>query len=178
MIHDFDEKLAYSRGVRESSDIDVLRQLIVGCVEIEKTTIEQDKSGVDYIAVLRSGAKVLVDAKTRTPGCSVYWKQGPELALETWSVFPTKERKGKTGWTLSEKTEVDYILFTFSPGDTNSVFLYPFQLLRISFRRNLAKWKKKYKVDKQNSGDWRSECIFVPESIVWESIREVMQSIT
>lgn len=176
MVHNFSEKLAYSRGIRESSDLDVIYQLLTGCTKVEKTTTEQDKTGVDYIATLRGGASVLIDAKTRTAGCARYWREGPELALETWSVLPTSQRGGKTGWTLNETTEVDYILFTFSPDDTDSVFLYPFQMLRVAFRRNLPAWHKKYKVDTQDSGGWRSECVFVPESVVWESIREYMQA--
>lgn len=174
-IHSFNEKLAYSRGIRETTDLEVLKQLLTGCTEIVKTTLDQDRSGVDYIATLRKGAAVLIDAKTRTAGCSKYWREGPEIALETWSVLPERGKTGKVGWTLNESSSVDYILFTFDTVDTNNVFLYPFQLLRVSFRRNLPSWHKKYKVDIQNSGTWKSECVFVPESIVWESLRESMQ---
>lgn len=92
-------------------------------------------------------------------------------------MLPDKDKRqtGKVGWTLSESSGVDYILFTFDPADTPEVFLYPFQLLRMAFRRNLKTWQKGYKVDKQNSGQWRSECVFVPESVVWDGIYQAMR---
>jgi len=49
--------------------------------------------------------------------------------------------------------------------------------LRIAFRRNLPMWKHAYKRDTQNSGTWRSECVFVPEARVWAAVREAMRGI-
>ena len=170
-VYDFDAMLLYSRGKRELTDMDTIVALIDGCIGVTKTDAVTDRTGVDYVATLRRGAKLFIDAKTRTPGCSRFWRFGPELALETWSVRPETGRQGKTGWTLSEESDVHYILFTFDPSDTKEVFLYPFQLLRMAFRRNLNAWTNKgYKTDIQNSGHWRSECLFVPESVVWNSI--------
>jgi hypothetical protein len=174
--YNFFEMLEYSRGVREQTDLDTIAAMIDGCIDVTKTDVEMDRQGVDYIATLRGGATVLVDAKTRTAGCSRWWRNGPELALEKWSVRPENGQNGKTGWTLCETKQVDYILFTFDPSDSSEVFLYPFQLLRLTFRRNLSTWygSKKYKVDVQNSGTWRSECVFMPEQIVFNALREVM----
>lgn len=175
-IHDFATKLEYSRGVRQATDLDTIRALIAGCVNVEKTDEEQDRAGVDYVATLRKGGLVLIDGKTRTPGCSRHWRNGPELALELWSVRPENGREGKAGWTVCETKNVDYILFTFDPKDSDKVFLYPFQLLRMAFRAHYKSWKESgYKTDIQDSGGWHSECIFVPESVVWQSLRTVMQ---
>lgn len=176
MIYSFHEQLAYSRGVREATDLQTIAALIPGCVSVTKTDVEQDRAGIDYVAILRKGARILIDAKTRTRGCGRHWKQGPELALETWSVLPDERNKGKVGWTLCEAKEVDYILFTFDPADSNEVFLYPFQLLRIAFVNNLNAWYRKYKVDTQDSGRWKSRCVFVPESIAWDALRVAMRS--
>jgi len=175
--YDFDTMLAYSRGVRESTDLYTIKALIDGCTNVSKTDTATDRAGVDYVATLRGGAKVLIDAKARTPGCSRFWRNGPELALEVWSVLPNKGKgqDGKTGWTLSESSGVHYILFTFDAADTPEVFMYPFQLLRMAFRRNLTEWKKEYKVDRQSSGQWQSECVFVPEKVVWDAIRRAMR---
>ena len=181
-IHSFDEKLAYSRGVREATDIETIRSLIAGCESVRKTDLFDDRAGVDYIATLRRGAEVLIDAKTRTPGCSRHWRNGPELALEIWSVMPTEQSPdGKVGWTACEEKNVDYILFTFPPDDSMAVYLYPFQLLRMAFRENYNGWASAgYKTDVQKStsqemGAWQSKCIFVPEPVVWTAIRDVMQ---
>jgi hypothetical protein len=174
--YDFATMLEYSRGVRESTDIETIQRMIAGCTGVQKTDEATDRAGVDYIATLRRGTEILIDAKTRTAGCSRWWTKGPELALELWSVRPEQGISGKTGWTANEASPVDYILFTFDESDSDQVFLYPFQLLRIAFRRNYHIWKKQgYKTDIQDSGRWTSECIFVPEIVVWTSVRKSMQ---
>lgn len=176
MFYDFNAKLCYSRGIRESTDLETLKSMIPGCLSVEKTSVEQDKQGIDYIATLRKGAKILIDAKTRTKNCAKYWKCGPELALEIWSVKPENGLNGKTGWTLNESCLVDYILFTFDPVDCNTAFLYPFQLLRTSFVLFYKQWKNEFKSDIQSSGLWKSECLFVPEDVVYAAMRSAMQT--
>lgn len=178
-LHRFEEKLEYSRGVREQTDALTIQSLLTGCTGVVKTDLTTDRAGIDYVATLRNGATVYIDAKTRTPGCARYWRQGPELALERWSVRPagkyaTTQARQKTGWTLSEASHVDYILFTFAPVDSSLVFLYPYQLLRVTFRRMLPEWAQLYKKDVQDSGSWESECLFVPESVVWAEMRHSM----
>lgn len=169
------DMLDYSRGVREKNDLATVQNLIAGCVSVVKTDSITDRAGVDYIATLRKGAEVTIDGKTRTRGCSKYWRSGPELALELWSVIPEHGSTGKAGWTVCETKNVDYILFTFDPSDSDLVFLYPFQLLRMTFRKNYYIWKAQgYKTDIQSSGSWKSECIFIPESVVWAAMRQVM----
>lgn len=175
-VHDFDVKLAYTRGVRQSTDEDTLRGLFPRCVSVVKTDEATDRAGIDYVVTLRGGAEVLVDAKTREPGARRWWRNGePEIALEVWSVVPDTSRgqEGKTGWTLSESSPVDYILYTFHPADCNSVFLYPFQALRLAFRRNLTMWRHTYPIKMQDSGGWRSQALFVPETVVWSALRSV-----
>lgn len=171
----FAERLEFSRGINEEIDIDVLRNYIDGCVSIEKTNVELDKMGIDYIATLRNGAEIKIDAKTRSKGCSIWWRDGPELALEIWSVIPTKYNAGKVGWTLDEKKEVDLIFFKFDLVDTDKLYLIPYQLLRMVFRRNYYTWIKRYKIDTQTSGGWQSKCVFVPARIVMSKILETME---
>jgi hypothetical protein len=176
-LYRFDDMLQYSRGVREQTDALTIQAIIAGCVSVEKSGLVQDKNGVDYIATLRNGARVLIDAKTRQPGCSKYWRNGPELALERWSVMPggrygIPATQSRVGWTLCERKEVDYILFTFPPADAGEVFLYPYQSLRMTFRRMFSQCWARYKHDTQDSGSWESECVFVPEATVWQAMRE------
>lgn len=181
MIHDFVDKFEFSLGKREQFDMELLKESITGCVDIKKTDEETDKAGVDYIATLRRGAKVLVDAKARDKGASKYWKNGePELALEIWSVCPSENSEGKVGWTLNENSEVDLILYTFDPSDCNSFYLIPFQNLRLAFIKNFREWKSKYGVKEQESKkeesgkNWTSKAIFVPASVVIRSVSETM----
>jgi hypothetical protein len=178
MIYDFHTMLQISRGVREANDLETLKALLPGCIDVHKTDLEQDRSGVDYLATLRRGAVVKIDGKTRTPGCSKWWRNSiPELALEKYSVIPCEGNTSKTGWTLSESSEVDYILFTFDPRDSSEVFLYPFQLLRSAFRAEIKAWYRLYRVAQQESDTWMSECVFVPEPIVWKAVRHIMHGV-
>lgn len=174
MVYNFKDKLAYSQGVRLETDIQTIASMIPGCAKIDVAPLEQDKKGVDYVATLNHGATVLIDAKTREPNCSKYWRTGPELALEVWSVRPGGKYPKKLGWTLSTTSNVDYIMFTFDNSDSDQVFMYPFQLLRSTFLSNGRQWHGKYKVGIQDSGVWQSECIFVPESVVFDAMRQQM----
>ena len=170
-MNDWQEKLEYSLGQQQAFDIALLKKHIPRCESIRKTDIEQDKSGVDYVATLAHGAEVLIDAKTRTPGSSKYWANGEaELALEVWSVIGKK-----VGWTLSTKTNVDYILYTFDKSDWDKYYFLPFQSLRKAFHDNFHKWAKEYKQKKQSSGGWESAAIFVPVSVVLQAMRETME---
>ena len=176
MIHDFGEKLAFSLGERENFDMDILKNAITGCVTVEKTDDEADRAGVDYIATLRRGALVTIDAKAREKGASRFWKNGePELALEKWSVCPNEWFPGKAGWTLSERSNVDLILYTFDPEDCRDFYLIPFQHLRMAFVKNIIDWQNKYHIKKQKSGEWTSEAVFVPASVVLKAVTEQMK---
>ncbi len=173
--YDFADMLKYSNGVQQATDMETIRALLPGCLSVEKTDTDTDKTGIDYVATLRRNAEVLIDAKTRQPGASKWWKNGaPDIALEIWSVIPENGLTGKTGWTLSEAAQVDYILYTFDPCDCKQVFLYPFQLLRLTFRANINEWSKQYKTGFQSSDGWRSQCLFVPEHVVWRAMRQIV----
>lgn len=181
MKHDFSEKLAFSKGYRQDNDLEIIRTMLDGCNLVVKTNDADDRAGVDYIATLRNGARVLIDAKARERGCSRFWHSGPELALEDWSVIPggkyqTPRERAKAGWTLCEKKPTDLILFTFDPSDSDEVFLFSYQLLRIAFRRNIGKWRERFKEDTQDSGSWQSHCIYVPATTVYTAMYEVSRA--
>ncbi len=178
MIYDFNQMLEFSKGENQGDDINAIKSLIDGCASVSTSSIELDKIGVDYIATLRRGAEVYVDAKRRQSGCSKFWSNGvPELAIEVWSVMPggrfnTPRTQAKIGWTLDEQKVTDMILYTFDLQDSKSVYLFPFQSLRMAARRNLNKWKKQFKVDIQTSGSWQSEAVFVPWNVVRDATAE------
>lgn len=176
MTYDFQERLAMSQGARKSTDESTIMALLDGCVTVTSSTAELDKKGVDYIATLRGGADVYIDAKTREEGCSKYWKNGePELAIELWSVMPggkfnMPRERSKAGWTIDEAKITDMVLYTFSTSDCPTAFLFPFQSLRIAARRMLKHWMQRFKVDIQTSGNWQSQAVFVPASEVMIAI--------
>lgn len=182
MRYDFRERIDFSRGQREQTDIATLKSMIDGCATVVKTDLATDKSGVDYIATLRGGAKLRVDAKTRQKGCSQYWKHGtPELALEKWSVVPTDSYDGAVGWTLCESKDLDLVFFKFHPSDCDTAYLLSYHHLRMAFRRNCVRWEERFKVDTQTTvydgRQWRSRCVFVPVPVVERAIREVRRAL-
>lgn len=177
MKHSFQEKLEFSLGARQTFDLELLKNNIVGCVSVVKTDAEADRAGIDYVATLRQGAQILIDAKARAAGASRYWKYGePELALEVWSICPTAGKPGKVGWTLSESSNADMILFTFE--DAKVFYLLPFQPLRMAFQKNYSSWLRTYGSRKERSTRWTSEAVFVPASVVMDEIRRQMRGMS
>lgn len=173
-MNDFFKKLRYSLGEQQKFDKDILKNHIPFCVSVEKTDTETDKTGIDYVATLRGGAKIYIDAKTREPGCSRYWKGEPELAIETWSVVEHRI----TGWTFKESSQVDYILYTFPEQDCKEYFFIPFQSLRKASIDNWHKWTSEYKRKKQVNRTYHSEAMFIPASVVLDAVQETMKGDT
>lgn len=184
MIHSFEQKKAESKSPQQQRvDKATIRLFFPDVVEVTKTNVNVDRTGVDYKATLRRGAVLLIDAKSRKPGCSRFWEYGPELAIEKWSVKPggkyeTPEDDKKAGWALCESTNVDLILYTFDPSDTKESFLLPFQHLRMALRMFWDEWHALYPLTTQESENedgkrWESEALLVPAYVVLEAIRRV-----
>jgi hypothetical protein len=75
MNYSFAEKLLWSKGQSQQDDLATLRAMISGAVSVEPTTEREDRNGNDYAATLRHGAVILIDVKSRTPGCSRFWNR-------------------------------------------------------------------------------------------------------
>lgn len=184
-MYSFDSMLERSKDLQAETDIETLRSMVHGCKGVRRTSTSLDRKGVDYVATLRGGAELHIDAKNRTKGCSRYWTDGPEVALEVWSVRPggrfnVPDSQAKTGWTLCESKDVDLILFTFDPSDCETAYLFAYQHLRMAFRENCHTWRRKYKIDVQQSHydgqQWESECVFVPVGVVEAAIKDVRRT--
>lgn len=179
-MYDFSDQLQFSKGARCDRDIDTIMAILPGCIHVREASTELDKKGVDYVATLRGGAEVLIDAKTRAAGCSKYWRAHPELAIERWSVMPggkygTPDDRAKAGWSLDEAKITDMILYVWDVEDCETAFLIPFQTLRIATRQNCHKWFKRFKSDVQDSGSWQSEAVFVPAPEVIRALSRAQQ---
>ena len=174
LLYDFDKQLAFSKGVIAATCEQTIMAMIDGCVQVEKTDVDVDRTGVDYTATLRRGSVVRIDHKARAPGAAKFWNGEPDIALEIWSVLPDG-RKGVAGWTLDERKATEYTLHTYDPSDSTDAYLFPFQLLRIAFRRELKDWMSIYQTAIQSSGKWRSQCMFVPASKVIAAMERAMQ---
>lgn len=172
-MHDFNLSLAWSKTNRQyETDAASILDMLDGCESVSSSSAKMDKLGVDYIATLRGGAEVYIDAKARRPGASrqAGWSaDDPLLAIEKWSVAPGGKyhtEKSKTGWTLDESKITDMILYTFDQSDTPSRFLLPFHSLRIAARRFIKHWSSRYGLRTQDNARYESQCVFVPSSEV------------
>jgi hypothetical protein len=175
--YDFSERLAWSKARRQDSDLETLRAMFPKAASVTKTSIDEDRAGTDYVVELRRGALLRVDAKARDRGSRQWWKAGPEVALETWSVMPggkyeTPDSRRRVGWALDESKEIDLILYTFDPDEHEFAYVRPFPLIRETFRRNCREWRAQYKTAPQDNGAWRyeSECMFVPLVVLDQAI--------
>ncbi len=171
--YDFHERLNFSLGVVAATCQETIVAMLPGCVDVRKTDVDTDKTGIDYIATLRRNSEIFIDHKARDKGCSCFWNGEPEIAVELWSVRPINGRRGIVGWTLDESKKTHYTLHTFHPDDSVNAYLLPFQLLRVAYRANFADWNKR-PGGIQDSGEWQSECRFIPVSVVLKEITNAM----
>jgi len=173
--YEFNERLIFSTQSNGRPFEEIISTVLPGIISVEKTNVEIDKTGIDYIATLRRGSKINIDLKLRDIGCSKFWKHGEELALELWSVVPDDIHKtGNVGWTLDESKKTHYTLHAFNKLDSDKIFILPFQLLRKSYINNFKEWntiykhgtQTSYKHGTQSSGTWKSECILCPQTLL------------
>ncbi len=159
--YSFQERLQWADGFLDEGIEKILQSRIPGCVAVKKAVVEDDRSGTDYW-VLRDGLPPLsVDVKTRSVDHALTGED--DLALETWSVTGTK-----IGWTRNAKKRTDYILWFWT--DSRRFVLVSFPALCRTFRQFWEQWRSTYKVAVQDSGGWRSECVFVPRTVVMDKL--------
>jgi hypothetical protein len=189
MQHDFNEKFNFSKGEASEDDIQTIFNTLQGCVDVRPAPKSMDLKGVDYIARLGTdtglmGAQVYIDAKRRERGCSKYWYDEPEVAIEIWSKRPSGKynvprEQAKIGWTLDVKKETDLVLYTFHPDDCRAAYLLSFQTLRIATFKNFKIWIQLFgsKIQETPNGGngWESMAVFVPIETVLESMRAVQR---
>lgn len=158
----FESNLLWSKnGTDHEREIEGIRHYFPEAA-IQILNTNGNDGGADYLANLPGGRVIRIDAKRRREGCSSYWTDGEELALETWSDI----EHHKVGWTLDVTKATEYVLFTFSPKDSQRQFLLAFQQLRRVFTENQGEWAQQYRVREQSSGRWHSECVFIPARVV------------
>lgn len=176
-MNNFNQCYEYSLGARERFDTSLLSKFIPNFKSVIKTDSETDKKGIDYIATLRDGSTITIDAKTRVKGSSKYWKNNePELALEQWSVVEQK----KVGWVFKDSDQhPNYILYTFDRSDTDKFYFIPYLLLRKAAYRNWKQWEKMYGIKYQpnnSHGGYTSSAIFIPANTLISAVSNEMIS--
>lgn len=165
----FNEQLAMSSGFAVNADVkSVLLDLIPGAVSVKQAATENDKQGIDWWVELSTAKHLAVDAKVRETDWASSHPNDDDLALETWSVVD----KRIVGWTRDTNKKCDYVLWLWK--DTGRFCLIPFPMLLKVFLTNWREWRKTYKCAVQtttrHSDSYRSECVFVPRSVIWGCI--------
>ena len=166
---DFSERMAMSQGVASNADIQgILLQEIPGALAVYPAHPTNDRRGVDWWIEMASGTHLAVDAKVRERDWAATHPDEDDLALETWSVMESQV----PGWTRDASKRCDYVLWLWK--DTGRFCLLPFPLLCRAFSEQWEAWRDQYRVSRQRTawatGDYRSECIFVPRQEVWRAI--------
>lgn len=158
------ERLAYSEG--SAPTLEDVRHILVdripGCTGIERADNAMDRAGTDWLALRGSLPPLRIDLKLRS------YKSDDDLALETWSVI----ERHKVGWTRDPAKNADYILWYWD--QLKRFCLVPFAPLCRAFQRYWEQWLEQFQHNRQSSGDWTSECVFVPRRIVLDAIQRWM----
>lgn len=157
----FGERAAFSEGFMSEGVARILRDRIPGCCAVKRAHRQDDRQGTDFWAFRHELPALSIDVKVRETD---YAPRGlDDLALETWSVIGEKP-----GWTRDTHKRTDYVLWYWQ--DTGRFFLVAFPPLCKVFSRYWKEWREKYQCNEQNSGGWRSECVFVPRLVLIEKL--------
>jgi len=162
----FNERLEMSSGFAATADVKaILLAHIPGSVSVSPAATVNDRQGVDWWVEMSTARHLAVDAKVRELDWSKKNPNEDDLALESWSVVESSV----IGWTRDESKRCDYILWLWE--DTGRFCLVPFPMLCAVFKDNWQDWRGKYKTRRQKTtrrtGDYHSECIFVPRRELW-----------
>ena len=140
-INDFETDLRYSyeSSIEEFWDA-VYKKAFPDLVNTEKCTdLHWQRQGVDRVINLSSGHTLHVDEKCRR---EVY----QDILLE----YTSNDTTGSPGW-IEKTLGIDYLAYAFMPIET--VYLFPWQMLRRAWLHYGAEWKKEYKnVPAKNQG--------------------------
>lgn len=138
----------------------ICKRVFDGVTYVERSTLAQDKAGVDFYVHKEKGRPIGIDVKhRRIDPLKDYGVM--DLALEIWSVKDVTR-----GWTVDEKKITDFVLWIFPTGRYQ---LMPYQQLRKVTQRNEAAWLAQYYREQKNER-YDSVSVFVPTRIIWDQI--------
>lgn len=150
----------------------IIKNRIPGCIEIERADLDNDRDGTDYFIYRHGNEALRLDLKLRDTDFALQGQD--DLALETWSVIPDGTTQGKVGWSRDETKNSDFILWYWQ--DTGRFFLVSFPALCSVFSRFWELWASRYKIARQQSESWQSECMYVPREIIIKALNNWQSS--
>jgi hypothetical protein len=166
----FQERLDFSNGHAPDPDsiLPFLKSRIPNFRRVRKAAAVNDRAGCDYYIERHSLLSLGIDLKLRSEDFSIKPPNfADDLALETFSVI----EKNIAGWTRDATKSADYILWFWK--DTGRFFIVPFPPLCCVFQRYWKPWREQYGAVRQHSTGrscWHSECVFVPRTVVVDTV--------
>src|SRR5690606_25568590 len=85
--------------------------------------------------------------------------------------YLSNDHTNAPGW-IEKDLQIDYLAYAFMP--IKKVYLYPWQQLRLAWKRNGAYWKRRYRnVQAQNYG-YSTWSIAVPITVLNQAVSEAL----
>jgi len=178
--HDFKEKMEESHK-QDTKIQEFLKNYFINCESVTiSRKLSEERKGIDFSVHLKTGKRIKIDLKHREKGASKYWQNGPEIALEIWSIKPNsyyyytneEPERQQIGWSLDDSKETDFILYTFD--DIEEKYMISFELLKNALKKNGKSWIKNYKYVEQTThsgmNTWKSSVLFLPVKVLLSAI--------
>ena len=173
-VHDFNASLAKSHKYQDAWWWEhIYRQAFPSFESMQdiKNDGWAQRAGIDRRIHLADGNTIDVDEKVR-------YKDYGDILLEVWSDFDRKE----PGW-IQKPLPIDYLAYAVAPSAT--VYLFPFQLLQHTFRKNRSDWKRavdegrpgydaKKALNESRGRRWTTTSLVLPLDDLLAAMREAM----
>jgi hypothetical protein len=184
--YDFDEQLAFSKGIAHSDDLFKDLKELLCAEEYWAAPIDMDKSGTDYIFKLHDGTLHQIDFKNSIK--YNYQDYGHRLVIEVTSKYygkkilqPRDKYRGQIGWTLDDSKNAHWIIYTWPDKcvpDSRHWYIAPMFALREASKKYWRQWEDYYGVTyTPNKGYWTLN-VLVPRRTVEKAMNEVIRGTT
>ena len=178
--HDFRQRLEFANVNTKVLRLEAFyKSAFPNVVSVLKVTnIEEQRQGIDTIAILASDKRVCFDEKIRSKDWGdilleeySVWKGYPRLSGREFGIHeavpPELERFLKLGWISAEK-KTDYITYVIKP--SRKVYFLPFLLLQRAWRIKHGEWLTEYgRRPARNKTYWTTN-VPIPTDVLFDSL--------
>lgn len=179
--HEFDERLAFSEGVISECLMDRIVSALPTSTGYEKAALADDRSGTDYWLHRKKGLRSLsIDLKNRG-FCPIEKFGSDDACIETTSVYQGPNGKSwndkfrrKPGWTIDEKKETDYIVYTWPEGTARRYWIVPYPFLQAASIRCWRQWAIKYGEKPAANPRYVTLSVYPPRKVIAKAMRSLM----
>lgn len=172
MTHDFDKDFGFS--TTPAADALVRRachRLVIDCCGVTRALPADDRRGIDYWVMTRSG-RVGLDLKLRRKDYGAARGSSIDCVIEL-------DGHGTSGWLL-KAGGADLILFACA--DTNRVAMYSAKQLRTAVTVNLSRWLADGRAQEletsshRNGRAWKNRAVIVSADTLDQAIEHISEA--